>query len=210
MKRFAIILLALGTLIFAGIASAQRGGGGHGGGSMGGGSMGGGMHGGGGWSGGSHGGSWSGGSHGGSWSGGWHGGSGWHGGGWHGSGWHGNTVVVGFGGWWGGWWPGYYYPYYGGYGYGYPVTYPYAYPYYGYGEYAPMYDTGSYVQRPDASYPGDQQYQFQGQGGQVTSDGYSYYCPNPAGYYPQIPNCAAGWLRVVPQGAPGPNAPAQR
>ena len=198
MKRFVIILLAIGALVGAGVASAQRGGGG----SHGGGASAGGMHGGGGWSGGSHGGSWSGGSHGGSWNGG-HGGS-WNGG-WHG-GWHGHTnVVVGFGGPWWGWWPAYY-PYYG---YAYPAAYPYAYPDYGYGEYYPIpaYDSGAYVQRPDAGYQGGQQ---QYQGGQITTDGYMYYCPNPAGFYPQVPTCAAGWLRVVPQGAPGPTAPAQR
>jgi hypothetical protein len=101
------------------------------------------------------------------------------------------------------------------YGYGYPAAYPYSYPNYGYGEYhpAPTYDTGAYVERPDAGYQGGQLQQYQGgqtQGGQITSDGYVYYCPNPAGYYPQVPSCAAGWLRVVPQGGPGPNAPGQR
>ena len=202
MKRFVITLFAVAALVGAGIASAQSHGGG--GGSHGGGGWSGGSHGAGGWSGGSHGGgSWSGGSHG-SWSGGSHGGwSGGSHGGWHGGSWHGGTrVIVGFGGPWWGWWPGYY-PYY--YGYGYPVTYPYVYPSYD-DYYAPMYDTGAYVQRPDAAYQGQQQYQ----GGQVTSDGYLYYCPNPAGYYPQIGTCAAGWLRVVPQGAQAPSAPAQR
>ena len=194
MKRFAIIALTIGALVGAGVASAQaRGGGSHGGG---GGAWqgGGGSHGGGSW----NGGGWHGG---GSWNGGWHGGGSWNGG-WHGGwGWHGGTnVVVGFGGPWWGWWPAYY-PYYA-----YPAAYPYAYPYYGYGEYyaGPTYYSGTYVQRSD---PGGQQ---QYQSGQVTSDGYSYYCPNPAGFYPQIPTCAAGWLRVVPQGAPAPTAPAQR
>ncbi len=27
---------------------------------------------------------------------------------------------------------------------------------------------------------------------------YWYYCPNPAGYYPYITECPAGWLTVVP------------
>jgi hypothetical protein len=27
---------------------------------------------------------------------------------------------------------------------------------------------------------------------------YWYYCPNPAGYYPYITECSAGWLTVVP------------
>jgi hypothetical protein len=34
---------------------------------------------------------------------------------------------------------------------------------------------------------------------------YWYYCPNPAGYYPYITECPAGWLTVVPQA--GPPAP---
>ena len=73
-----------------------------------------------------------------------------------------------------------------------------------------MYDYGTYVQRPDAGYQGDtsqsapqQSYQFSA----PQQQGYQYYCPNPAGYYPQVPTCAAGWLRVVPQNAPGPTAP---
>lgn len=31
---------------------------------------------------------------------------------------------------------------------------------------------------------------------------YAYYCRNPAGYYPQIPRCPTGWLKVVPENAP--------
>ena len=31
---------------------------------------------------------------------------------------------------------------------------------------------------------------------------YWYYCPNPAGYYPNVQNCPIGWLRVVPDAAP--------
>ncbi len=34
---------------------------------------------------------------------------------------------------------------------------------------------------------------------------YWYYCPSPAGYYPYITECPAGWLTVVPQA--GPPAP---
>jgi hypothetical protein len=191
MKRFAMILMAGALLIGGtGVAMAQHGGGHGGGGGMGGGGMGGG----GGWHGGG-GGSWSGG--GGNWHGGggsWHGGGGsWHGGGW---GWHGTSVVIGVGGPWWGWWPAYY-PYYS---YAYPYYYPYAgyYPYYQDG---PMYDYGTYVQRPDANYQGDTTQ------GAPSQGGYQYYCPNPAGYYPQVPTCAAGWLRVVPPNAPGPTAP---
>lgn len=192
MKRFAMILVAAATLIGGtGVAMAQHHGGG---GAMGGGAMGGGgMHSGGGaWHGG---GSWSGGS--------WQGGSNWHGGSWNGNwhggnwGWHRTTVVIGFGGPWWGWWPAYY-PYW--YGYSYPYYYPY-YPYYPYSSDAPMYDYGSYVQKPDAGYQGDASQQA------APSQGYQYYCPNPAGYYPQVPTCAAGWLRVVPQNAPGPTSP---
>lgn len=36
---------------------------------------------------------------------------------------------------------------------------------------------------------------------------YWYYCPNPAGYYPYIQECPAGWLTVVPPTGPPPPAP---
>ena len=26
-----------------------------------------------------------------------------------------------------------------------------------------------------------------------------YYCQNPAGYYPSVPQCPSGWLQVAPQ-----------
>lgn len=26
---------------------------------------------------------------------------------------------------------------------------------------------------------------------------YAYYCQNPAGYYPQVPACPRGWMKVV-------------
>ncbi len=29
---------------------------------------------------------------------------------------------------------------------------------------------------------------------------YSYYCRNPAGYYPDVQTCPSGWLQVVPNG----------
>jgi len=150
----------------------------------------GGSHGGGSWSGGHSGGNWSGGS--------WRGGGSWQGGNWHGGNWrgggHGSRVFVGvgFGAPWWGWWPGYYplyYPYYGAYGY-----YPYP-DYYSYDYVEP-----SYIQQDDSAY--------QPRSGQRSN--YSYYCPDPAGYYPEVQTCAKGWLRVVPQSAPGPGAPAQR
>ena len=37
---------------------------------------------------------------------------------------------------------------------------------------------------------------------------YWYYCEKPAGYWPYVEACPAGWRAVVPQ--PPPNAPAQR
>jgi hypothetical protein len=114
---------------------------------------------------------------------------------------------VGFGfGWpyWGWGWPYYGYPYYSYY---YP-TYYYGYPYYGsyYGGYP--YDYGS-------DYSGG--YIEQGSGGSPQAAPapsqpraeYSYYCPDPAGYYPQVATCPKGWLRVVPQNAPGPTSPMQ-
>src|SRR6266511_1150751 len=146
--------------------------------------------------GGSHGGMHAGSGHsGGSWSG--HSGGSSNGGNWHGGNWHGGShgsrvfVGVGFGAPWWGWWPGYYplySPYYGYYGY-----YPYAdyYPY-EYGE--------SYIEQDNPAYNQPRS----GQRGE-----YSYYCPDPAGYYPQVQTCAKGWLRVVPPSAPGPGAPAR-
>jgi hypothetical protein len=95
----------------------------------------------------------------------------------------------GGGGGGGGAWPGYYYPYYS-------ASYP-AYPYGSYDDSAP-----TYIQQQPPAYM--EQRSFSGQGAQ-----YSYYCPDPAGYYPQVPACAKGWLRVVPSTAPGPAAPGQ-
>lgn len=34
---------------------------------------------------------------------------------------------------------------------------------------------------------------------QQPSRGYWYYCPNPAGYYPTVPRCPAGWMPVPAQ-----------
>jgi hypothetical protein len=199
-KRIVTILAAAVFVLGAGMAAAQsRGGGGGGmhGGGMGGGGMSGmqgGGHGGGSWSGG--GGSWNGG--------GWHGGGNWNGG-WHGNGWHGNNVGFFFG-FPGVWWPGYY-PY-SGWGGGYYNYASYPYPYYG--DAAVYGDPGQvvYVQRDqvaDGAYapappapaarsglPGQYSYQF------------SYYCIDPAGYYPQVQQCTRGWLKVVPDGAARP------
>jgi hypothetical protein len=38
----------------------------------------------------------------------------------------------------------------------------------------------------------------------VQSQQYWYYCYNPAGYYPTVPQCPGGWTQVAPQ----PEAPA--
>jgi hypothetical protein len=136
--------------------------------------------------------SFSGGSHvGGSWN----GGGSWRGGGnWHGHGGHSRFVVgIGFGAPWWGWWPGYYYPYsyyYPAYYAAYPYYYDYPYPYDYSGGYVEQGSSGNTPQSAPA--PGQ----------------YSYYCPDPAGYYPQVATCSKGWLRVVPQNAPGPSGPA--
>jgi hypothetical protein len=122
--------------------------------------------------------------HGGGGGGGWHGGGGFHGGHFHdGRFFHGgrfNNFHTGFRVFIGApffWWGAPYYPYY----------YPYS--YYG-GYYAsPMYgDPGStaYVQ------------QYGGNGDQSSGSEYRYYCADAAGYYPQVQNCAKGWLTVVP------------
>ena len=136
----------------------------------------------------SHSGSWSGGSHAGS---SWHGGSNWHGGSWHGSR---IGLSLGFG-----------FPYYWGpayYGYPYPYAYAYPYPYSYYDGYA--YDDAvpqTYIQRDsgDTVAPTAPAQRSQ----------YSYYCTNPAGYYPQVATCPSGWLTVVPNNAPR-TAPAPR
>jgi hypothetical protein len=126
--------------------------------------------------------------------GGWHGGSGFHGGGnWHGGGWHGVHGGPRFGLSFG--FPAYYW----GPGY-YPYAYAYPYPY-------TYYDGGSY----DDGAP--QTYIQRDTGDSVAPvappqrSQYSYYCTNPAGYYPQIANCPSGWMTVVPNGSRAAPAP---
>jgi len=136
----------------------------------------------------------------------WHGGGGhggdWHGGGGHG-GWHGGShfnIGIGFPGFY--WGPGWGYPYYGYYG-GYPYysSYPYyaGYPYYYSDE--PVYEPGpsTYIQR-------DMNRGTSSSGAPVGEGQYSYYCPDPAGYYPQLQNCPKGWLKVVPDAGPRPRS----
>jgi hypothetical protein len=156
-------------------------------------------------SGGGHGG-WHGGSGG---RGGWHGGSrdGWRGGnhgGWRGGDhgrWHGGH---GHHGWHGG---RYFYPGWAlGLGVGIGLTYPWwgwGYPYYAYPSsyvvYERAYDApaGVVIDRdiPITSQP---------------APAYRWYCPSPPGYHPDVRDCSAGWLKVLPpEGGPSspPSAP---
>jgi hypothetical protein len=69
---------------------------------------------------------------------------------------------------------------------------PWNYPYYGVGYPYYPYTASAYV-APGVAYadPGPASY--------VQQDpGYRYYCPNPAGFYPDVPNCSTAWLKVVP------------
>jgi hypothetical protein len=113
------------------------------------------------------------------------GGGGWHGGHFHDGRFH--HFHTNFGVFIGApafWWGAPYYPYY----------YPYSY-YDGYSYPGPVYgDPGptTYIQQDS------------GTAGQSSGGGYWYYCTDPAGYYPQVQNCAKGWLKVVPDGSPTP------
>ena len=102
---------------------------------------------------------------------------------WHGGG-HGGShvrVAIGFPLFWGpGYWPGYY-PYYDPYSYYYPADPIYVQP-----------DPPMYIQQDQPAYP------------QIPSQQFSYYCPDPAGYYPTIQNCTQAWLRVIPDRSPNP------
>jgi len=164
-------------------------------------------------SGGGHGG-WQGGSGG---RGGWHGGNGdgWRGGGNHG-GWRGGDHGRHWGGghhWrghhWHGWHGGrYYYPGWAfGLGVGIGLSYPWwgwGYPYYPYTYpstvvYERLYDApvGVVIDRdiPITSQP---------------APAYRWYCPSPPGYHPDVRECDAGWLKVLPpEGGPSspPSAP---
>ena len=122
------------------------------------------------------------------------GGGGWHGGGggWHGGHFHNGrfhhfhtnfSVFLGTPFFWLG---APYYPYY-------PYSYydgSYAWPVYG--------DPGptTYIQDSGTAAQSDTS---QSSGGE-----YRYYCTDPAGYYPQVENCAKVWLKVVPDGSPTP------
>ncbi len=81
------------------------------------------------------------------------------------------------------WWGAPYYPYY----------YPYS--YYGGSYVAPTY--GDQGPATDIQRYGDS-------GAQSDEGEYWYYCTDPAGYYPQVRDCAKGWLKVVPDATPMP------
>jgi hypothetical protein len=179
MKKLLIACaIAVGASVAAAGAEAAGERGGHGDGARGGGGHG--------WSGRGDGGrQWSGGDRGswrgdrGSWRGdrgSWNGGRHWNGN-WRDTRWHGHRSHV-FGsvflGWPYWWGPSYYY------------DYP-AYSYYG----GPAYydSTQIYVEPSGTAAQPSAPAQAQ------------YYCPD-AGYYPAVPTCARGWLRVVPDGTP--------
>lgn len=100
-------------------------------------------------------------------------GGGWHGGGGHGGGWHG-------GGWHGGWRA--------------PVVFV-----------GPRFFVGSSLYYPGPYYPGPYAYAppvavaAPAPGVYTQSSQYWYYCQNPAGYYPSVPQCPTQWLQVAPQ-----------
>jgi len=109
-------------------------------------------------------------------------------GGWRGyGGWYGPGVGIYLGAPW----------YWGAWGVG---AYPY-YPYAGYGGYP------AYV-APAPAYVGEWQNYTQPMESQSyvqqqpAPSAYWYYCADPAGYYPYIPRCQAGWTRVTPQNVP--------
>ena len=115
------------------------------------------------------------------------GGGGWHGGHFRDGHSHGNfRVFIGAPAFW---WGAPYYPSY------YPYSYydGYSYPGPNYGDLGPT----TYIQQDSGTAA-------QSGAGQTSGGGYSYYCPDPAGYYPQVQNCAKGWLKVVPDGSPMP------
>ena len=54
----------------------------------------------------------------------------------------------------------------------------------------------------DYSYPYGYSYPYESQ----DSGANYWYCPNPAGYYPNVQTCPSGWLQVVPNSWPNPCA----
>jgi hypothetical protein len=107
-------------------------------------------------------------------------GSGGHGGGGHGrGGWHGSAHNWHGGHWFRGW--------YGGR--------------FGWWWYVPYYDWYAYYDAPVYPYPA---YPYAGE--PAPTPNVWYYCQNPAGYYPYVPQCAGPWQPVpasAPQAPPG-------
>ncbi len=68
---------------------------------------------------------------------------------------------------------------------------PYPYPYYPYYSYYPYYPPSSVIiqQPPEISVQ---------PAPQTEAPSYMYYCKDPQGYYPTIPRCPNGWMKVVP------------
>jgi hypothetical protein len=95
------------------------------------------------------------------------------GGGWHGGGWH--------GGWHGGWRA--------------PVVFAGPRFFVGPSFYYPGYYPGPYAYAPPVvvAAPAPPVYT------QSPQSQYWYYCQNPAGYYPSVPQCPTQWLQVAPQ-----------
>lgn len=71
-----------------------------------------------------------------------------------------------------------YYPYYS--------HYPY-YPYYTAPPVVVERQPQEYIVRPDP---------------EPEEPAYWYYCQNPKGYYPYVPRCPSGWMKVVPSAPP--------
>jgi hypothetical protein len=123
-----------------------------------------------------------------------HGGKYWggHDGRWH-HGWHNGR----FGRWWvvGDSWL--WYPFAAlGYALTLPFTYPYTYSYPAYSYPEPYYPLAGAQAAPELPLQ--------------PQESVWYYCANPAGYYPYVPECRSGWRAVPssPPRGPGPSAPA--
>lgn len=78
--------------------------------------------------------------------------------------------------WWGPAWP-YYYPYY---------YYPYYYRYYSAPSVVIEQGPTEYIEKGD----------------EVEEQDYLFYCRKPEGYYPDVPRCPSGWMRVAPSEVP--------
>ncbi len=99
-----------------------------------------------------------------------------------------------YGGGWYGYGPRYYGP--GPYYYGPPAVYAYPYPYPPAVTVVPV-QPPVYVER-DSGYSAAPQAPAP-QASQPLESGFWYYCRNPAGYYPNVAECAGGWEKVPPR-----------